>query len=174
MAKNVFEYNVLLERIDIPNAPQDVFREKLFEIPYLLYEVESLNDGNKIVINKPGGKRNWGRLSRNDFMVFIYYVQENKLWLISHHEILEDLQEKYSVSIRDTEKIITALYQVCCGNEPDCVLKKLPQYNLPGIPIDALLKVYKWIWGQEDCNYPNQQGRWLSMNEILYHFDIKI
>jgi len=30
-----------------------------------------------------------------------------------------------------------------------------------------LLKVYKWIWGQEDVNYPNGEGRWLSMNALI-------
>jgi len=26
-----------------------------------------------------------------------------------------------------------------------------------------LLKAYKWIWGQEDCNYPEGEGREMSM-----------
>lgn len=27
---------------------------------------------------------------------------------------------------------------------------------------EELIKAYKWIWGQEDVNYPNQEGRFLS------------
>ena len=68
------------------------------EIPYLLYEVEVLSTGEKIVINKPGGKRSFGRLSRNDFMVFIYSPDNEGLWLISHNEILEDLRLKFQTN----------------------------------------------------------------------------
>ena len=46
--------------MNIPNDRPDLFREELYDVPYLLYEVETLADGNKIVINKPGGKRNFG------------------------------------------------------------------------------------------------------------------
>ena len=30
---------------------------------------------------------------------------------------------------------------------------------------DALIKVYKWIWGQEDVNYPTGEGRLMSWKE---------
>ena len=45
--------------------------------------------------------------------------------------------------------------------------------ELEGIDAETILKAYKWIWGQEDCNYPKGQGRWLSMNNILEAFEIK-
>ena len=33
---------------------------------------------------------------------------------------------------------------------------------------EVLMKAYKWIWGQEDCNYPPPlQGRDMSMKAIL-------
>jgi len=38
---------------------------------------------------------------------------------------------------------------------------------VPGEPIEILLKSYKWIWGQEDVNYPNGEGRDMSMKSIL-------
>ena len=69
---NIFSYDVNLVSLNIANQEQDAFREELYRIPYLLYEVEELSTGEKIAINKPGGKRNFGRLSRDDFMVFIY------------------------------------------------------------------------------------------------------
>ena len=90
MSKNIFNHNVQLIPLNIKNKERDAFRLELLEIPYLLYEVEVLSTGEKIVINKPGGKRSWGRLSRNDFMVFIYSPDNEGLWLISHDEILED------------------------------------------------------------------------------------
>ena len=30
---------------------------------------------------------------------------------------------------------------------------------------EALIKVYKWIWGQEDVNYPTGEGRLMSWKE---------
>lgn len=169
-----FEYDVNLVPLRIKNEDQSNFREKLLSIPYLLYEVEQLKNGDKIVINKPGGKRSFGRLSRNDFMVFIYKTHENKLWLISHDEIMEDLQDKYSMDSENAKEIILGLYKVCQGQEPDDVLSNLNIQLNDGLTPEAVYKVYKWIWGQEDCNYPNGEGRWLSMNGLLNHFGIKV
>jgi len=39
--------------------------------------------------------------------------------------------------------------------------------NPVGEEPETLLKAYKWIWGQEDCNYPNGEGRWMSMKGLI-------
>lgn len=173
MSKNLFNYNVKLIPLDIKNKDQNTFRVELINIPYLLYEVEQISTGEKIVINKPGGKRSWGRLSRNDFMVFIYSPDNEGLWLISHNEILEDLRLKYQTNKKETENLIYGLLDVCKGAEPDNVISNRNLKNINGLEIEKLLKVYKWIWGQEDCNYPNAEGRWLSMNAILKEFNLQ-
>lgn len=173
MAKNLFNHNVQLVPLNIKNAEQNTFRMKLMNVPYLLYEVETLSTGEKIVINKPGGKRNFGRLARNDYMVFIYSPDNEGLWLISHDEILEDLRLKYQTNRVETERIIYGLLDVCNGNEPDIVMQNRQLINVVGLETEKLLKVYKWIWGQEDCNYPTGEGRWLSMNAILAEFNLK-
>lgn len=59
MAKNLFNHNVQLIPLHIENNEQNVFRTELMNIPYLLYEVEQVSTGEKIIINKSGGKRNW-------------------------------------------------------------------------------------------------------------------
>ena len=94
MANKRFKYEIKLFKLHIPNSKEEIFKNEVMNIPYLLYEVEELSNENKIVINKPGGKRNFGRLSRNDLMVFIYYTKEKELWLISHKEIENDLINK--------------------------------------------------------------------------------
>ena len=63
MSKNEFKYNVNLVPLRIENQKQNAFRDELNNIPYLLYKVENLANGEIIAINKPGGKRNFGRLS---------------------------------------------------------------------------------------------------------------
>ncbi len=172
MANKIFKYNVNLVPLSIKNQEQNAFRDELNNIPYLLYEVESLATGEKIAINKPGGKRNFGRLSRDDFMVFIYNPDEQSLWLISHSEISDDIAEKYDHNKDQAMLLIKALYRVCCGEEPDDVISKLHVADTIGIPVETILKAYKWIWGQEDCNYPNKEGRWLSMNALLDRFNL--
>jgi hypothetical protein len=172
MKNKKFNYKVNLVPLNITNAEQTIFRDKLNAIKYLLYEVESLSSGEKIVINKPGGKRNFGRLSRNDFMVFIYTPSEESLWLISHEEIMEDLKAKYACDAEATIQIIKYLHMVCKGQEPNEVLKECKDISIKGLSVELLLKAYKWIWGQEDCNYPKGKGRWLSMRDILNEFNI--
>ncbi len=170
MANKIFKYKVNLAPLKIENQEQDAFREALYDIPYLLYEVENLSTGEIIAINKPGGKRNFGRLSRDDFMVFIYNPSEESLWLISHGEISDDIAEKYEYNRNSAIDLIEALYHVCNGSEPDYVIRKMRLRDTVGIPCETILKAYKWIWGQEDCNYPTKAGRWLSMNALMNQF----
>lgn len=174
MANKIFKYNVNLVPLTIENQEQNAFRDELYNIPYLLYEVEQLANGEIIAINKPGGKRNFGRLSRDDFMVFIFNPYEQSLWLISHSEISNDIAEKYNFNRNATVDLIKGLYCVCCGAEPDDVIADLHLEDTVGIPVETILKVYKWIWGQEDCNYPTKEGRWLSMNALLERFDLYV
>jgi len=175
MANKRFKYEIKLFKLHIPNSKEEIFKNEVMNIPYLLYEVEELSNENKIVINKPGGKRNFGRLSRNDLMVFIYYTKEKELWLISHKEIENDLINKSKSDKNKTTEIVLGLKRVCLGEEPSEVLKSVKDtQNLPGIPVETIYKAYKWIWGQEDCNYPKGKGRWLSMNNILKIFNIPI
>ena len=170
MANKPFRYDAQLVVLNVPNSEQESFRKRLLDIPYLLYEVETLSNGDKIVINKPGGKRSFGRLSRDDFMVFIYHMSDNTLWLISHSELFDDIMRKKEYNYGAAWEIVRGLYFVCCGQEPGDVIAKLALMTIVGLPVETIFKVYKWIWGQEDCNYPTKQGRWLSMNAILDAF----
>lgn len=172
MVDKKYKYGVKLVPLQIENKEQDAFRDELYNIPYLLYEVEKISTGEIIAINKPGGKRNFGRLARNDFMVFIFNPREQSLWLISHKEISDDIKKKYSYAKKEAIELIKGLYCVCCGEEPGDIINRLKLSDTIGIKVETLLKVYKWIWGQEDCNYPTKDGRWYSMNEILKEFEI--
>lgn len=53
---NIFKYPVNLVPLDIENKEPSAFRDELYDIPYLLYEVERVSNGDVIAINKPGGK----------------------------------------------------------------------------------------------------------------------
>ena len=107
-------------------------------------------------------------------MVFIFNPREQSLWLISHSEISDDIADKYEYDEREALLLIEGLYNVCCGDEPEGVIERLQLRDTIGIPVETILKVYKWIWGQEDCNYPTKSGRWLSMNTLLDRFGVNI
>ncbi len=164
--KNIYSHDIDLSTLKIKNAPREKFRKALEKIKYKGYEVEQISDGRKIVITKPGGKFVFGTVKREDFMVWIYNEKDNTLWLISHKNIFEDITAKASKNKKETLKLIEALEKVFNGKDPEDVLEKIKIKNPCGELPEVLLKAYKWIWGQEDCNYPTGQGRSMSMEVI--------
>jgi len=164
--RNIYKHEIELTNLKIKNKPREEFRKLLERIKYRGYEVEQLSDGRKIVITKPGGKFTYGKIRREDFMVWVYDPKDLTLWLISHKDIYNDLEEKGRENPDDTIKIIDALEKVFDGEDPNDVLKDTKLNNPIGEPPEILLKSYKWIWGQEDCNYPEGEGREMSMKDI--------
>lgn len=162
MKKNIYTHEIELNNLQIKNRPREEFRRLLEKVKYRGYEMEQLADGRKIVITKPGGKFVYGKVKREDFMVWVYNPNDSTLWLISHKDIYNDLKEKGEVNPRETIKIIDALERVFNGEEPGDVLKTARLNNPIREFPELLLKAYKWIWGQEDCNYPEGKGRAMS------------
>lgn len=166
MKKNLYKHEIELNNLQIKNRPREEFRNLLEKVKYRGYEVEQLADGRKIVITKPGGKFVFGKVRREDFMVWVYNPGDSTLWLISHKDIYNDLEQKGGINSKETIEIINCLEKVFNGEEPNDVLKSAKMSNPIGEPPDVLLKAYKWIWGQEDCNYPEGEGREMSMKSI--------
>lgn len=163
MAKrNIYKHTIDLKKLNIKNAEREEFIKKLEEIPYRGYEVEDISDGRKIVIVKPGGKQSFGRIRKEDFFVFIYDPKEQTLWQITHKQIYDDILEKSNKNPKETVKILKAFERVYDGEDPDDILKDTSFENPSGENPEALLKAYKWIWGQEDVNYPTGKGRAMS------------
>ena len=164
--KNKYIHGITLSDLNLKNAPREEFRQKLEAVNYLGYRVESLADGREIVVTKPGGKFTYGSLRREDFMVWIHNREDESLWLISHNNIFSDLEAKGTENRDETIDLIDAMEEVFNGSEPDDVLTNRKFSFQTGETPELLLKVYKWIWGQEDCNYPTGQGRDMSMESI--------
>lgn len=168
--KNNYTHKIDLKKIKIRNNTIDNFRLCLEEIEYRGYEVEQLNDNRKIVITKPGGKSIYGRPKKEDFLVYIFNEVDNTLWQITHKQILEDLYAKSKEDAIKTLELIDLLERTFKGEEPEdfidnILLLKFAEGENP----EALIKVYKWIWGQEDVNYPNGEGRkmsWVGIEEL--------
>ena len=160
--RNIYTHKVALTELHIKNKPQNEFRSLLEQVNYLGYEVEEISDGRKIVITKPGGKFTFGTIKREDFMVWIYDPKDFSLWLISHKNILDDLKIKGEHEPKETIKIIDTLEKVLDGSDPNDITEAGQLTNPIGELPEVLLKAYKWIWGQEDCNYPTGKGRLMS------------
>jgi hypothetical protein len=164
--KNKYTHKITLSDLTLKNAPREEFRQKLEAVNYLGYRVENLADGREIVVTKPGGKFVFGTVKREDFMVWIHDPKDESLWLISHKNIFNDLETKGNENKDQTIDLIDALAEVFKGDEPDDVLKNKKFSFQTGESPEVLLKAYKWIWGQEDCNYPTGDGREMSMEPI--------
>lgn len=161
---NIYKHSIDLSSLKIKNQSSGEFCKALEKIKYRGYEVEDISDGRKIVITKPGGKFTYGTLRKEDFMVWIYNKKDESLWLISHQNILDDLKEKAGSGPKETLKIIDGLMRVYNGEDPDDILKEINVKNPIGEIPEVIFKAYKWIWGQEDCNYPppKYKGRAMS------------
>lgn len=165
-----FHYDVKVTNLSMINCERDEFREKLLAIPYQLYEVEQIKNGLCIVINKPGGKRDqYGRLSINDFQVFLHNPTDRNLllppyemWLPSHKDLLSWVSKCREDEKKLAKFLVRALWRVMQGIEPDAVINLLTKTkefddildffdDAIGVECSAeiILKLYKWIWGQE-------------------------
>ena len=163
MAKNVYSHSIDLKKLTITNAPREEFAEKVIGIEYRGYEVEQCDDGRKIVITKPGGKSVFGHPKKEDIQVFIYNPENSELWQISHKQILEDVTAKCEENPEEGKKLIALLEKTLNGEEPNDFIADIRNLSFQtGEHPEELIKAYKWIWGQEDVNYPNGEGRLLS------------
>lgn len=103
-------------------------------------------------------------------MLNLYNPSEQSLWQITHKQIHEDLNQKAKANKDATIEILKAFERVYHSEDPEDILKSFALSNPTGENPEALLKAYKWIWGQEDVNYPTGQGRamsWEGLKELL-------
>ncbi len=163
--KNIYTHTINLAQLNIRNAPRAEFAEKVREIEYRGYEVEQCVDGRKIVITKPGGKRVYGYPKKEDILVFIFNPADSSLWQISHQQILNDITTKCEEDASQGKALIALLERVFNGEEPNDFIDEINVLSFQtGERPEELIKAYKWIWGQEDVNYPNGDGRNMSWN----------
>ena len=169
--KNLYRHSIDLKKISIDNTDRNAFSQQLINLPYRGYEVEELPDNRKIVITKPGGKTVYGKPKKEDFLVFIYNPSDDSLWQISHSQILDDITNKVQENKEEAKKFLSLMERTYSGEEPADFIDNIRALHfVSGESPEALIKAYKWIWGQEDINYPNGEGRmmsWKAYQEII-------
>lgn len=164
--KNFYQHSIDLTQLSIRNAPRTQFAQSIIDLPYRGYEVETCTDGRKIVITKPGGKTIYGHPKKEDIMVFIFNPRDNTLWQITHKQILEDVTKKCQTDSSQGLQLLLLLERTFNGEEPNDFIHEIQKLNFEyGEKTEELIKAYKWIWGQEDVNYPNGEGRSMSWEE---------
>lgn len=167
-SKNIYTHVVDSYKINIKNSTRDKFRVAIEGLPYKGYEVESLKDGRKIIITKPGSKFSYGIIKREDYMVWIQNSSENTMWLVSFKNIWDDMREKTIDYPGYTLHLIDSIERVYNGEDPDDFINEV-QDSPCGETTEFYLKFFKWLFGEEDCNYPTREGRDRSMKSFRVH-----
>ena len=169
--KNKYNHSIDLKKIHIRNMERKAFAQAIIDIEYRGYEVEPLGDGRKIAITKPGGKKAYGLPYKEDIMVFIFDPSDNSLWQISHDQIIEDVRAKVAEDKVQGKQLLALFERTYNGEEPEEFIDDIRSLSFQsGEMPEALIKAYKWIWGQEDVNYPTKEGRalsWKSFQEMI-------
>jgi hypothetical protein len=126
------------------------------------YQVETLSNGEKLYIHRPGRKWNF------DFKVEIPVncgLGEGK-----HNQIallLRRLKEENEEEFNKLWGIITSLY-TCSNNDVDCMLSQNPISYKDAFLIEILLKIIKWLFIMEDIVYWHYEGRAFLYNFFSY------
>lgn len=165
--ESYYTHAIDLKKLKIRNAPRKELVDILEKIEYRGYEVEELDDERKIVITKPEGKHTFGKYKKEDFIVFVYNYTDNGLWQITHNQILVDITEKAKENPFNAIKLINLLEKTYYGEEPEDFFDEIRNIKFnTGESAELIIKVYKWLWGQKDVNYPNGLGRDMSWQPI--------
>ena len=119
-----------------------------------VYIVEEFVDGGFLAIRKPGYKNS------DDFAVQSLRSDESVETTLSYVDLFRDFHALLEYSADLFSQFYRVTLEVFGGAEPP------DAFPLPGLhrPGDHILKALKWIWAQEDTNYPmpRYQGRKLS------------
>jgi len=126
------------------------------------YPVETLSNGEKLYIHRPGVKWNF------DFKVEIPIncgLDEGRHDQIA--SLLRRLKQQDEQEFNKLWQIVTTLYK-CQDNNVDVLLSKNPVYYEGEPAMDILLKVIKWLFIMEDIIYWHYEGRAFLYNFFSY------
>lgn len=131
-----------------------------FQSKYLYY-VETLEDGNRIYLERPANLHNGF-----DFLINVENINFSTTSRIkhnpSHDNIFNDLlakQVESSEKYAELYKLIEDVYNCKEIKETDL------RFNT-GYPVDLILKVAKWFFIEQDIRYWNYSGRAMFMSGI--------
>jgi hypothetical protein len=128
------------------------------------YYVETLSNGNRIYLQRPA-YLNKGM----DFQVCAEKLLKFKNGNDkppSHKDIINDLKNKKKVNQKDFKILLSLIERVWNCEEPDNVLKGINLNFSVGFSVEALLKILKWLFIEQDMTYWSYSGRSMLWNGI--------
>ncbi len=144
--------------------------DKLDEYADGTYWVTKKIEGHRVYIVKPGVKKD----SPRDIAVSIQYP-DGKEKTPSHRLLGSDFRKKCEFDMKLARDIFRDLKLLQAGKDPKGHYCK---NDAPGLPSEILVHSLKWVWIQEDRNYPppRLQGRRMNWSTYLlyWHGDIDL
>ena len=121
------------------------------------YYVERLSDGRRIFLSRPAFMHNGF-----DFVVRVegmnFAREGRRRDAPSHEDMFLDLQEKKEQSLDGYKRLYALLRQVyTCQDVSDDIMRGV-QINV-GMPAEMILKVFKWLFIEQEIRYWNYSGR---------------
>lgn len=121
------------------------------------YYVERLSDGRRIFLSRPAFMHNGF-----DFVVRVegmnFTREGRRRDTPSHEDMFLDLQEKKEQSLDGYKRLYALLRQVyTCQDVSDDIMRGV-QINV-GMPAEMILKVFKWLFIEQEIRYWNYSGR---------------
>lgn len=118
------------------------------------YYVETLKDGRRIYLLRPTF------LNKGiDFQVWLEKYDGDKDKKPSHKGIIQDLNLKHKEKPTEYNDLLKAIDRVWTCEEPDKVLRDYRFSFSKGLSVEALLKILKWLFIEQDITYWNYDGR---------------
>ena len=126
------------------------------------YDVETCKDGRKVYLLRP----TW--LNKGfDFQINFEGFDSKSNEAPKHDNLLDDLIAKKKESPRNYKYLRELIDSVYECEEPDEALKKYPKLAFrSGLPADAVLKILKWLFIEQDLTYWNNSGRRMFLTAI--------
>ena len=148
------KYRIQGDQNELLNAAASIPRGK--------HEVES-HSQYVVYIEKPGFK------GPADFKVWL--EDGNGQRMLSWTDVGRDLVAKAKEGTTAQNTNLLAVFELCC----ECTDPLAPEIQervtsirfKTGYPVTVLLLVLKWLWIQEDSNYPKGEGRYRSLSQVV-------
>lgn len=114
-----------------------------------IFNVENIKDGDKLYISTDGSK------TKYDFRIFY----KNKLY--THKEMFEKVNNNVNKL-----NLLDAIANIYNSTPPNISANSEIE--------DLILKFFKWVFVEEDINYPNGEGRRYTLKELHKYCGIEL
>lgn len=144
---------------ELPGAGKDEL------VSRYIYYVETLNDGNRVYLQRPANLHNGF-----DFLVCVENtnyasVGQRRRNYPKHDDFYHDLLLKRSEDSKMYNQLYDVLYNVYDCHDVDESEYKHISFSF-GLPVDHIVKTIKWLFIEQDIRYWNYFGRAMTWGSV--------